>query len=135
MVQIRNVPDAMAGLPAPVSLRAAYGLTRLLLYAAAAVAVGILIAGFWNFRLVDGFGREFVAGQTIGDPSELAGTYGERGAGFGFLFAVVAGLAATFTACNCVVFAMLPGLACPVEVSGRVSSPWRALTDFVAGVM
>jgi sulfite exporter TauE/SafE len=50
------------------------------------------------------------------------------------LFAAVAGLAATFTACNCVVFAMLPGLAC----GGRTSSGRQALVAlavFTAGVV
>src|SRR3546814_17745329 len=56
------------------------------------------------------------------DTESLAGSYSERGAGFGFVFAIIAGLAATFTACNCVVFAMLPGLACATE---NVGSPRR----------
>jgi sulfite exporter TauE/SafE len=71
----------------------------------------------------------------IGNTSELAGSYAARGAGFGFVFAAIAGLAATFTACNCVVFAMLPGLACSTDGSGRAISPWRALGAFVAGVV
>lgn len=83
-----------------------------------AIAAGVLIAGFWNYHWVDGFGREIVAGQTIGDTERLSNAYDERGAGFGFIFAIVAGLAATFTACNCVVFAMLPGLACATEEAG-----------------
>lgn len=93
-----------------------------LVLALCALAVGVLVAGFWNFHLADGFGREIVAGQTIGDTESLAGSYGERGAAFGFVFAIIAGLAATFTACNCVVFAMLPGLACATE---KVGSPRR----------
>lgn len=93
-----------------------------LILAFGAIAFGVLVAGFWNFHLVDGFGREFVAGSTIGDTESLSGSYSERGAGFGFVFAIIAGLAATFTACNCVVFAMLPGLACATE---NVGSPRR----------
>ncbi|MFC7399589.1 hypothetical protein ACFQU1_20460 [Chelatococcus sp. GCM10030263] len=89
-----------------------------LVLALCALAAGVLIAGFWNFHWADGFGREIVAGQTIGDTEHLSGSYSERGAGFGFVFAIIAGLAATFTACNCVVFAMLPGLACATEKAG-----------------
>ncbi|CAM3944066.1 hypothetical protein [Bordetella muralis] len=97
------------------------GRNRLVL-ALCALAVGVLVAGFWNYHWVDGFGREIIAGQTIGDTERLSDSYSERGAGFGFVFAIVAGLAATFTACNCVVFAMLPGLACATE---KVGSPRR----------
>jgi sulfite exporter TauE/SafE len=118
----------------PDNLRVAYGIRRLLLYAAAAVVLAVLIAGFWNYQLVDGFGRDVVAGSTIGDTAELAGSYATRGAGFGFIFAAIAGLAATFTACNCVVFAMIPGLACSTDQKGHAVSPWRALGAFVAGV-
>lgn len=88
---------------------------RLLAYTLGAVVVGVLIAGFWNYHLVDGFGKDIIAEGTIGDTAELAGSYSSHGSTFGLLFAAVAGLAATFTACNCVVFAMLPGLACSTE--------------------
>lgn len=117
-------------------LHAHYGALRLWVLALLAVAAGVIVAGFWNFHLVDGFGRDVVAGGTIGDTSLLAGSFAERGLGFGFLFAAVAGVAATFTACNCVVFAMLPGLACsPAERRGRAESPWWALGIFVTGVV
>ncbi|MEX2531895.1 MAG: hypothetical protein WD960_14095 [Gemmatimonadota bacterium] len=117
-------------------LHAHYGALRLWGLALLAVAAGVIIAGFWNFHLVDGFGRDVVAGRTIGDTRALAGSFAERGLGFGFLFAAVAGVAATFTACNCVVFAMLPGLACsPGEQRGRAESPWWALGIFVTGVV
>ncbi len=88
------------------------------LWAVCAIITGVLIAGFWNYHWVDGFGKEFVAGQTIGDTERLSGSFNEQGIGFGFIFAIVAGLAATFTACNCVVFAMLPGLACSSDAKG-----------------
>ncbi len=117
-----------------MSLTEIYGHRRLGLYALASIAVAVLIAGFWNYHLVDGLGRDFVAAPAVGDTSDLAGAYPERGMGFGFIFAVVAGLAATFTACNCVVFAMLPGLACSVDRNGSSNSPWMALGAFVAGV-
>ncbi|TMD86318.1 MAG: hypothetical protein E6I73_16260, partial [Chloroflexi bacterium] len=87
------------------------------LYALAAVGGGVLIAGFWNYKLVDGFGRGFVATNTIGNPDQLSTSFTSNGMLFGLVFAAVAGLAATFTACNCVVFAMLPGLACSTDRS------------------
>jgi hypothetical protein len=86
---------------------------RATLFGAAAVT-GVLIAGFWNVNLVDGFGRD-VATQALGGFEGRAAQFGALGAGFGFVFAVVAGLAATFTACNCVAFAMIPGLACAAD--------------------
>mgnify|MGYP006287190645 CR=1 FL=1 len=42
-------------------IRQAYATSRRLGYFAAAVVVGIVIAGFWNARLADGFGRDVVA--------------------------------------------------------------------------
>ncbi len=93
-------------------------------YAVSAVCVAVLIAGFWNAPLVDGFGRD-VASRTVGDPGALSTTFAQNGFAFGFFFAAVAGVAATFTACNCVVFAILPGLA---GSGPRASSRRSALT-------
>jgi sulfite exporter TauE/SafE len=101
---------------------------------AVAMFVGLVVAGFWNPGLVDGFGRNVVAGQTLGDSSTLSGTFAQNGFGFGFLFAAVAGLAATFTACNCVVFAMLPGLAAPGTVRSHRPA-LSALAVFATAVM
>lgn len=117
------------------SPRDAYGFSRLVLLALGAALVGVAIAGFWNYHVVDGFGQNVVAGGTIGDTAQLAQGYNAYGASFGFLFAAIAGLAATFTACNCVVFAMMPGLVCSADREGRVSSPLRALGAFVGGVL
>jgi hypothetical protein len=105
-----------------------------MVYALAAASIALLVAGFWNPRLVDGFGRDVVAARTIGDPDALGGTFGQNGFGFGFLFAAIAGLAATFTACNCVVFAMLPGLAAGGQASSRHSA-LTALGVFATGVV
>lgn len=115
--------------------QAVYGRPRLFAIAGLAALVGVLIAGFWNYHLVDGFGQEIVAGQTIGNTTELAEGYDAYGANFGFLFAAIAGLAATFTACNCVVFAMMPGLVCSAEQSNQAVSPRKALGAFVGGVL
>ena len=120
---------------APQNPRQVYDTTRLLLYVAGAVVLGVLIAGFWNYHLVDGFGKDVIAGTMIGDTAELAGAYASHGSAFGFLFAAVAGLAATFTACNCVVFAMIPGLACSVEDKQSSVRPARVAGMFIAGVL
>lgn len=112
-----------------------YSLKRRVIYTILAVLVAIVIAGFWNYHLVDGFGKEVIAGNTIGDTSQLADDYGAKGSSFGFIFAAIAGLAATFTACNCVVFAMIPGLACSVDQKSGKSLAWKAFGAFVFGVM
>ncbi len=114
---------------------AAYPLAKRLKYVLGLVLIAILIAGFWHRGLVDGFGRDIVAGTTIGDTTELAGQYDDRGGGFGIVFAAIAGLAATFTACNCVIFAMLPGLACSTDQRGEPQSPWQALCMFTVPVL
>lgn len=115
--------------------RRAYETSRLLVYVAGAVALGVLIAGFWNYHLVDGFGKDVIADGTIGDPADLASSYSSHGSAFGFLFAAVAGLAATFTACNCVVFAMLPGLACSTEHGGNSVRLTHVAGAFLGGVL
>src|SRR5690625_5468694 len=50
-----------------------------LLWAIGIMLLGVIIAGFWNYHLVDGFGRDFIAGRTIGDTGLLAGSYAENG--------------------------------------------------------
>jgi sulfite exporter TauE/SafE len=111
-----------------------YSLRQRRLAFAASLAAGVIVAGFWNPGLVDGFGREVVAARTVGDSRALGDTFGEHGFGFGFLFAAAAGLAATFTACNCVVFAMLPGLAAGGGSHSRRPA-LRALAVFTVGVL
>ena len=128
---VESVPDAEAG----AGLDAVYSLRTRLLWTALALAVAIAIAGFWNFRAVDGFGRDVVAGNTIGDTREAAKSFGARGLGFGVIFAAVAGLAATFTACNCVVFAMIPGLACTTDKASSRRAALSALGWLTAGVV
>src|SRR5688572_31948602 len=104
-----------------------YPLARRLTYLAAAAGVGVVVAGFWNFRVVDGFGADIVAANTIGEYQGKSGEFAVLGAGFGFLFALVAGLAATFTACNCVAFAMIPGLVCAPGAKGGRAAGLQAL--------
>lgn len=130
----------MAPISAPPTLppedpRQVIARSRLLLYGLGAATLGVLIAGFWNYHLVDGFGKDVIAGGMIGDTAELAGSYSSHGSAFGFLFAAVAGLAATFTACNCVVFAMIPGLACSTENKGAPVRPLQVAGTFIGGVL
>jgi hypothetical protein len=101
----------------------AYPAARRVAYLLSAMTLGVIVAGFWNFRVVDGFGANVVAANTIGTYQGRAADFGALGAGFGFVFALVAGLAATFTACNCVAFAMIPGLVCqPDAKAGRAAA-------------
>lgn len=115
--------------------RRVYGTRRLIGYVLLAVLAGVVVAGFWNYHLVDGFGKHVVAETALGETERLAGSAGAYGADFGFLFGLVAGLAATFTACNCVVFAMIPGLMCSRDESVQTASPLRALAVFTLGVL
>ncbi|MEX0594014.1 MAG: hypothetical protein WD115_04505 [Balneolaceae bacterium] len=117
------------------TIRLYYSRQKRLLYTFGMIALGVVVAGFWNYHLVDGFGRDFVAGQALGDTAALAGSFGEKGSGFGFLFAAIAGLAATFTACNCVAFAMLPGLACSTDGRASRRTALKSLVAFVVPVV
>jgi cytochrome c biogenesis protein CcdA len=118
-----------------ISVKEFYPFKKRIIYTFSAIIIAILIAGFWNYHLVDGFGKDVVAANTIGDPSLLADDFKSKGSGFGFIFAAIAGLAATFTACNCVVFAMIPGLACSMDEKSGRNSAWKSLGIFVSGVM
>lgn len=142
---VQTTPDNPAGgcgieSPSPatpsVDLGKVYALQSRVLYALAAMASAVLLAGFWSASLADGFGRDIVTAGTIGNSGELGGTFASAGFGFGVIFAAVAGLAATFTACNCVVFAMLPGLAATGEPRVRYRRlGLRALGVFTIGVL
>jgi hypothetical protein len=127
-------PSAIKTLPAETP-KQAYRLRTRLLLLLAAIAVGTLIAGFWNFKLVDGFGRNVVAANTVGNPDGLSGAFAEKGFGFGFIFAAIAGLAATFTACNCVAFTMIPGLACSTDGASTRRRALAALGALVSGIV
>ncbi|SRR5712691_3920721 len=121
--------------PTQEAVSGTYALTRRIAWAASSIGLGVLIAGFWNYKLVDGFGREVVTANTIGNSHQLATSFASNGVGFGLVFAAIAGLAATFTACNCVVFAMLPGLACSTDRAASRRSALRLLLRFAIGVV
>jgi hypothetical protein len=99
--------DRPSAMPFGVDLRSVYSMRALIAWTVVAIVVGVLSAGLWNARVVDGFGRDVVAGNTVGAINGLGSTFETNGFGWGFVFAWVAGLAATFTACNCVVYAAL----------------------------
>ncbi len=121
--------------PSSSSFEHSYPVLRRVAYAALALALGITIAGLWNYHVVDAFGRDVFAEPIVGDTSTLGNEFSLRGPAFGVLFAVAAGLAATFTACNCVVFAMMPGLACSTEDPLDRGALYRLLGIFTAGVV
>lgn len=103
--------------------------------ATAAVLLGVVVAGFWNYHFVDGLGTQLFAEPVVGNPETAGESFGTNGAMFGVLFAVAAGLAATFTACNCVVFAMIPGLATSGGKTVDRGTVYRSLGAFVGGVV
>lgn len=116
-------------------LSTTYPIASRVIWAVSSVTLGVIIAGFWNYKLVDGFGRQVVAANTVGDTHALASSFSTNGAAFGLIFAAVAGLAATFTACNCVVFAMLPGLACSTDRAASRRNALKLLARFATGVI
>jgi cytochrome c biogenesis protein CcdA len=111
-----------------------YSLRRRVVWVIVSLALGILIAGFWNYKIVDNFGRNIIANRTIGETAQLAGSFQENGFGFGMIFALIAGVAATFTACNCVIYTMIPGLVCPAN-KGNSSTKATALWAFFIFVL
>jgi hypothetical protein len=56
-----------------------YSLKKRLSWAAFALLIGVLIAGFWNYKVVDGFGREFITAELIGNSTELAQHFSIKG--------------------------------------------------------
>lgn len=121
-------------MPGP-EFASAYPTKRRWGYALAAVALGVVIAGFWNYHAVDSFGRGALAEPIVGETSGMGNAFSLHGPGFGVLFAIAAGLAATFTACNCVVFAMMPGLACSRDGTVDRRSLLKSLGLFTGGVV
>ena len=136
--QVRLEPDdtgAVRSVRLQPDLAVAYSRSRRVMYLLAATLAGVIVAGFWNFRVVDGFGADIVAANTIGDYRGKAGEFAILGATFGFLFAFVAGLAATFTACNCVAFAMIPGLVCAPDAKAGRAAAFAALRILLFAVV
>lgn len=110
-----------------------YAFNKRLMWVFVAIAIGILIAGFWNYKLIDGIGRDWIAEPLMGDPESV--TFKDKGTLFGLVFAAAVGLAASFTACNCVVFAMLPSLACSTDRETTRKKALKTLGVFAIGVL
>lgn len=130
-----GIQDTSVGRVADVDLASAYPWQRRVGYLLIAAAAGVIVAGFWNFRVVDGFGADIVAANTIGDYRGKVEEFATLGGAFGFVFALVAGLAATFTACNCVAFAMIPGLVCAPDAKASRAAALRSLGVMVFWVV
>lgn len=105
-----------------------------LVWLAVASGAGICVAGFWNVRFIDGLGVSTFVSPVIGAFQGKASQFPELGVGFGALFAVVAGLAATATASSLATFAMLPLLAFAGANSGSPKAAWRLPVAMAAAV-
>ena len=87
------------------------------LWLAAGAAIGVGVAGMWNVRAIDGLGVATFVVPLVGPFQGKAAQFAAFGPGFGALFAVAAGLAATATASSLATFTLLPGLA---SSAGRI---------------
>jgi hypothetical protein len=90
--------------------------------------LGMLVAGFWNVRAVDGLGLAMFVTPVIGPFEGKSAGFAMHGYGFGALFGVLAGLAATFTASNLASFALIPIL---IVTNARVERR-RPVTQLLA---
>lgn len=98
----------------------------------ASLAVGLCLAIAWSPTLVDDDIGLNVANTLLGSTAQ---TVSIGNAWFGLAFAIVAGLATTFTACNCVVFSCIAPLTGVGEKEGARPGIWRLLLWMGAGVI
>lgn len=102
---------------------------RIAIAAISAIA-GLALAVVWSFEVADRVLGARIAQAALGtDASAVA----IDGSGLGLAFAFVAGLAATFTACNCVVFSCVAPLA--AEERGQRLSLARTIGMMTLGVL
>ena len=100
--------------------------------AALSVLAGVALAIVWSFELVDSVIGASIANTTLGaDAGEMQLDNG--GLLLGIAFAFVAGLAGTFTACNCVVFSCIAPLM--AEKKMRQAAVGRMLGWMSLGVI
>jgi len=92
------------------------------LWLAAGAAIGVGVAGMWNVRAIDGLGVATFVVPLVGPFQGKAAQFAAFGPGFGALFAVAAGLAATATASSLATFTLLPGLASSAAGIPRASA-------------
>jgi hypothetical protein len=93
---------------------------------------GLLIAIVWSFELVDSVIGATIANTTLRAEAKDLPIH-DGGPLLGMVFAFIAGLAATFTACNCVVFSCVAPLAAAKH--GQQTSIWRILGWMALGVI
>ncbi len=124
-------PPAAAPASAPAAA-AGVERSRALLVAAAAALAGLLLAVVWSFDVADRVLGATIADTALGTSArdlDLSGT----SAGLGLLFAFAAGMGATFTACNAVVFSCIAPLA---DASGqRAGALGRTLGLMALGIL
>ena len=99
--------------------------------AALSMGAGILVAVLWSFHMVDGVIGDNVANTLLGVNAKQV-DLASATALFGLAFSFVAGLAGTFTACNCVVFSCIAPLTAAKD---RVNTIWRNLGWMGLGVV
>ncbi len=99
-----------------------FAFDRPALWLAAGAAIGVGVAGMWNVRAIDGLGVATFVVPLVGPFQGKAAQFAALGPGFGALFAVAAGLAATATASSLATFTLLPGLASSVAGIPRASA-------------
>jgi hypothetical protein len=99
-----------------------FAFDRPALWLAAGAAIGVGVAGMWNVRAIDGLGVATFVVPLVGPFQGKAAQFAAFGPGFGALFAVAAGLAATATASSLATFTLLPGLASSVAGIPRASA-------------
>jgi hypothetical protein len=104
----------MPGVEAAAIIRA----VRPAMWLAAGVAAGVSAAGFWNVRFMDGIGVAAFVSPLIGSFEGKASEFPSLGGGFGAVFAVASGLAATLTASSIATFTLLPMLVVAATRSG-----------------
>jgi hypothetical protein len=94
---------------------------------AISVGVGLLLSILWSFEVADGVLGATIANTALGSDARNVEIGGPTS---GIVFAFVAGLAATFTACNCVVFSCIAPLAGQPQAARRSMLPtlgWMTL--------
>lgn len=104
---------------------------RTLILAAAAALFGLALAICWNYEIADTVIGANIARTIMGQDAKAMALSGETLVGI--LFAFASGMAATFTACNCVVFScVIPMVA---EQQSSRTSILRLVGWMVLGVV
>src|SRR5437868_3231867 len=96
------------------------------------VIAGFFIATIWSFQVADGVLGQTIANTALGTKATDL-DIGAGGPWLGIAFAFIAGLATTFTACNCVVFSCIAPLA--AEKGKRQQSIWRVMGWMALGIV